>query len=119
MNYRKSLGARGENLVKEHLLKTGQTFIAQNYRCGRQEIDLIFKDGAWLVFIEVKTRQKTGAVETEGTLKPRQAQQLGRALTTYCLKVGHAPEYARLDLVIVSVDKKKVTADLVFYKNVL
>lgn len=119
MNYRKSLGARGENLVKAYLLKNGQTFITQNYRYGRQEIDLIFKDGPWLVFIEVKTRQKTGVVETEGTLKPRQAQQLGRALATYCLKVGHNLEKARLDLVIVSVDKKTATADLIFYKNVL
>lgn len=55
MNKRK-LGSYYEELALSHLTKLGYSVLYKNYRCKIGEIDLIAKDGAYLVFIEVKYR---------------------------------------------------------------
>jgi len=46
-----------ENAVCEYLKSKGYTIIMQNYRCKLGEIDIIAKENAVLVFIEVKYRK--------------------------------------------------------------
>lgn len=55
MNKRK-LGSYYENLACKHLEEQGYNILYKNYRCKIGEIDLIAKDGPYLVFIEVKYR---------------------------------------------------------------
>jgi len=49
-------GTLGEKAAKRHLRKLGLKFLIGNYRSPRGEVDLIFRDGDCLVFVEVKTR---------------------------------------------------------------
>src|SRR5438105_3068228 len=49
-------GVLGEKAAKRHLRKLGLKFLIGNYRSPRGEVDLIFRDGDCLVFVEVKTR---------------------------------------------------------------
>jgi putative endonuclease len=49
-------GELGERAAKKFLQKCGLKFLAANFRSARGEIDLIFRDGDCLVFVEVKTR---------------------------------------------------------------
>lgn len=49
-------GKKGEKLAKEYLLNKGYSIIAENWRSGRSEIDIIAKIENTLVFAEVKTR---------------------------------------------------------------
>lgn len=73
MNGRKSVGQIGEDAATRHLESLGHRIIECNYRNrrGRQlgEIDIISRDGEWLVFNEVKTRVCT---EADGTLPQAQ-----------------------------------------------
>ena len=55
---RRALGLRGEQLAAEHLLRLGYEVLARNVRTRYGEIDIIARDGAVLVFVEVKTRRK-------------------------------------------------------------
>ncbi len=55
MNNRET-GSRYETLVAERLRENGYHILEQNYRCKVGEIDLIARDGGYLVFIEVKYR---------------------------------------------------------------
>ncbi|HUA75883.1 MAG TPA: YraN family protein [Solirubrobacteraceae bacterium] len=57
---RRALGRRGEQLAAEHLRRRGYELLARNVRTARGEIDLIVRDGAALVFVEVKTRRVRG-----------------------------------------------------------
>lgn len=41
--------------------KYGWTVIERNWRCKAGEVDLIARDGDWIVFIEVRSRSATGA----------------------------------------------------------
>ena len=49
-------GELGERAAKKHLQKLGLKFLTANFRSDRGEIDLIFRDGDCLAFVEVKAR---------------------------------------------------------------
>jgi len=53
------LGKAGEILAKEHLEEKGFQVLFRNYKTRYGEIDLIAKDGDYLVFIEVRTKTHT------------------------------------------------------------
>lgn len=50
-------GKQTELFAKNYLVQQGLLFVAENYSCRRGEIDLIFKDSEYTVFIEVKFRR--------------------------------------------------------------
>ena len=51
-------GARAEQQALEFLRGRGLALLNQNYRCRYGEIDLIMRDGATLVFVEVRLRSR-------------------------------------------------------------
>ncbi|MEI6427630.1 MAG: YraN family protein [Pseudanabaena sp. ELA607] len=55
---RHQLGIDGENFVAQLMQQAGWEILSTRWRCRWGEIDVIAADGEWLVFIEVKTRQK-------------------------------------------------------------
>ena len=59
MSYKKSIGARGEEIAAEYLGKMGYRIIAQNLRVSHDEIDIVAEDEAKTVFVEVKSRADT------------------------------------------------------------
>ncbi|HWH27317.1 MAG TPA: YraN family protein [Pseudolysinimonas sp.] len=50
------LGVRGERIAERHLVARGFEVLDRNWRCPQGEIDLVFRDGSEVVFVEVKTR---------------------------------------------------------------
>jgi len=53
----RKVGAVYENKAVLFLRNKGYKIIKQNFRCRQGEIDIIAKDGEYLVFIEVKYRK--------------------------------------------------------------
>lgn len=53
----KAKGAYYEEIAAEFLKKKGLRIMERNFRCRNGEIDLIARDGRYLVFIEVKYRK--------------------------------------------------------------
>jgi putative endonuclease len=52
-------GIRGEKEAKRFLISRGLKFLTANYNSGRGEIDLIFRDGDCLVFVEVQNTRSS------------------------------------------------------------
>jgi putative endonuclease len=50
------VGQYGERVAARLLRDSGLQLLEQNWRCPRGEVDIIARDGAVLVFCEVKTR---------------------------------------------------------------
>ena len=50
------LGTEGESQAAEYLKKQGYIILEQNYRAGRNEVDIICEKKGIVVFVEVKTR---------------------------------------------------------------
>jgi putative endonuclease len=54
---RHRLGALGERLAAEHLVRRGFRILERNYRTRWGELDIVAFDGRILAFCEVKTRR--------------------------------------------------------------
>ena len=51
-----NLGQKGEAVAADHLKKTGYKIVFQNWKWGKNEIDIIAENKDFVVFVEVKTR---------------------------------------------------------------
>lgn len=54
---KRKLGKEYEDIASAFLMKKGYEILEKNYWCRTGEIDIIAKDGEYLVFIEVKYRK--------------------------------------------------------------
>ncbi len=60
-------GAAAEQAAADYLAGRGLKLLARNFRCRGGEIDLVMRDGATLVFVEVRARGRSdygGAAES-------------------------------------------------------
>lgn len=53
-------GAVAEQAAADYLVARGLRLVARNWRCKGGEIDLVMRDGATLVFVEVRARGGMG-----------------------------------------------------------
>lgn len=63
----KKKGFEAEEQAKAYLLKQGLTWVKSNYQCRLGEIDLIMREGNFLIFVEVRARTSVlfgGAIES-------------------------------------------------------
>lgn len=99
----KSTGAYGEALAKDYLIKSGLTFLTQNYRTKVGEIDLILRDRGVIVFVEVKTRQYLDQGLPEEAVTPRKLSAIKRVGEYYLISnhLTHLP--ARIDVVAIEL----------------
>jgi putative endonuclease len=73
-SHRQAVGAAKERLACAFLQRHGLHLVDSNYRCRRGEIDLVMREGAVLVFVEVRFRasDRFGTpAETVGVRKQR------------------------------------------------
>ena len=62
MQNNRTIGSEYEDIIVNYIKEKGYEILVTNYRCKQGEIDIVAKDGKYLVFIEVKYRKssKTG-----------------------------------------------------------
>ncbi len=94
-------GEKGEVIAREYLKKQGLTFVEQNYSCRLGEIDLIFKDGNVLVFIEVKTRSSEKYGLPSEAVTPYKQSKIRQVATSYMIEHKCYPCACRFDVVEV------------------
>jgi putative endonuclease len=95
-----SSGAWGEAQAERTLRQKGYAILGRRVRVGRRdELDLVARDGAVFVFVEVKTR-KTEAFGRPGAAVDRAKRHyLSRAAVRYLKRLRHPPEAFRFDVV--------------------
>ncbi len=109
---KRSLGSEKEQIAEKYLRERGYRILERNFRCRQGEIDLIGRDGKYLVFIEVKYRAdgRAGAPEEAvNRAKQRTILQVAR----YYLYRNRFPEYTpcRFDVVGIIGDEIRLTKD--------
>ncbi len=60
---RRALGNSGEQTAERYLVELGYEILERNWRHVHLEVDLIARDGNWVVFVEVKTRSSEFRLE--------------------------------------------------------
>jgi putative endonuclease len=101
---RKTLGALGEQLAKDHLKKKGYKLIEANYRCHSGEIDIVARQKDCLVFVEVRTKSSLEYGTPEESLSPTKQKHMIKSAYYYLQKHPKHPENWRIDLVAVELD---------------
>ena len=82
------IGAQGEQLACRYLEEHGFEIVERNWRYGRHEIDIIAKQGAELVFVEVKTRSTDQHGEPEEAVKKGKRGRVIKAANAYVQATG-------------------------------
>ena len=107
MNKRQK-GAQKERQVCAYLLSEGVEILERNFRSKQGEIDVIGRDGDYLVFFEVKyrsSRNKGSAAEAVGYAKQKRICRVA----DYYRAVHQCREDTPIRFDVVAVDKEQVT----------
>lgn len=100
-------GDEGERIARAFLLaKPGWSLVAANWRNPRdrrEEIDLVMRDGAILVFVEVKARAAGARVPGYHAVDRRKKAALRRAIKAYVSALRDKPRTVRFDVVEVAL----------------
>ncbi len=117
---RRALGTAGEGHARRFLEAHGYQFLAHQWRSAGCEIDLVFRDGEELVFVEVKTRRGESSGRAEEAVTERQVRALVRGALAFVaeLPAGGADEPVwRIDLVAVTLDGSGRVVDVTHVEN--
>lgn len=101
-------GRLGEEAAKRHLKDRGLGFLAANVRSARGEIDLVFRDGETLVFVEVKTRTVGGWSRPAAAVNATKRRRLSRTALDYLRRLPDPRVRFRFDVVEVLLEDGEV-----------
>ena len=94
-------GALGESAAKKFLKQQGLKFLAANFRSPRGEIDLVFRDGDGLVFVEVKARSSEEWARPAAAVDAERRRRLSQCALDYLRLLKNPTVKIRFDIVEV------------------
>jgi putative endonuclease len=94
-------GKLGERAAKKFLQKAGLKFLAANFRSERGEIDLVFRDGDCLAFVEVKTRSSEDWSRPAAAVNAGRRRRLSQCALDYLRQLKNPAVKIRFDIVEV------------------
>lgn len=99
---RQARGIAGEQQAAQYLQAKGYAILARRFRSRHGEIDLVCRDGRWLVFVEVRARSSSRYGMPEESLTPAKGRRL--YWTAHHFRKLHRLEHLpyRFDLVAVA-----------------
>lgn len=97
-----ALGALGEARAASYLQSLGYEILERNWRYGHLEIDLICRQGEYIIFVEIKTRRsgKFGGAAEAVTLQKQ--KKLIRAASAWLSLTAHWHLSCRFDVVCLT-----------------
>jgi putative endonuclease len=99
-------GKKGEDIAADYLQKKGYKILERNWVSGKNEIDIIAREGKFIVVVEVKTRHSNYAGEPETAVTHDKQKSLIRAANSYIRKMNLYEE-VRFDIISILVVKGK------------
>ena len=93
-------GAAAETLAASFLEKRGLAIVTRNYRCRVGEIDLIARDGATLVFVEVRLRKSNAFGGASASITASKQHRLKLAASHYLAGLG-CESLCRFDAILL------------------
>ncbi len=94
-------GEAAENLAAAYLQRAGLKLVERNYRCRFGEIDLIARDGATLVFVEVRMRSSERFGGAAASITRAKQQKLLRTARHYLAGIARPPQ-CRFDAMLIN-----------------
>ena len=111
MNKRR-IGQTYEKVAADHLKSQQYLILEHNYNCRAGEVDLVCKDGPYLVFVEVKYRKSSRLGEAAYAVTPQKQARIRRVAAVYL--VHHRLRWdtpVRYDVVAIDKDRIRLIRD--------
>lgn len=100
---KRAVGTAYEKLAGAYLMQQGYEIVAYNFRCRMGEIDIVAKDGAYLVFVEVKYRSSEKNGSPLEAVDIRKQRIISKVASYYCLTHGYGETTpCRFDVVAIN-----------------
>jgi putative endonuclease len=96
-----AVGAYGERVAVSLLTGQGMVLLDRNWRCAAGELDIVLRDGAVVVFCEVKTRRTRRFGTPVEAVDPAKVRRLRRAAAQWLAASDEHPIDIRFDVVSV------------------
>ena len=96
-------GRAWEQVALAHLQAHGLTLVEANFSCKGGEIDLVMRDGAAFVFVEVRQRADVRHGGAAASITPAKARRVVRASQVYLQRMARMPA-CRIDVVAIDGD---------------
>lgn len=102
MKNKREVGSYYEQIAADYLISLGYRILERNFCCRRGEIDLIAREGEYLVFVEVKYRSTAAFGNPGEAVDKKKQEKLYRAAMYYLhrLSYGYEP-LCRFDAVVI------------------
>ena len=101
---RQKLGKDGEDFACRELEDRGYAILARRYRRRGGEIDIIARDGATLVFVEVKTRDGHEFGDAAEAITRWKRRRMARIALDYMMRQHISECPCRFDVVSIHVE---------------
>lgn len=111
------LGNEGERLAAGYLRRQGYKILARRYRTALGELDLVARDGACIVFVEVKTRRSALAGQPHEAVDRAKQAQLTRLALAFLKRYRRLEQPARFDVVSIIWEGPSQRPQIVHYRN--
>ena len=112
LSLRQAQGRDWEQAALLHLQGRGLGLVEENFRCKGGEIDLVMRDGATLVFVEVRQRARADHGGAAASITPAKIRRLVRAAQFYLLRFTITPP-CRFDVVAIDGDHIEWLQDVI------
>ncbi len=97
----RQIGAYYEKKAGAYLLQCGYEILEYNFRCRMGEIDIIARDGGYLVFCEVKYRSGEGQGDPMEAVNLRKQRTISKCAAYYLMRHGLTDPLCRFDVISV------------------
>ena len=94
------LGKQGEDIAVKYLTDKGYEILERNWRNIHKEIDIIARDGKFLVIVEVKTRQTDEYGDPDIAVTRKKQRMLIAAANSYIFQ-KHLEIETRFDIISI------------------
>ncbi len=107
---RQQLGRVGEAIAARWLRRRGWRLVAERFRSGHRDLDLIAERDGTVAFVEVKTRRRTGFGDPIEAVSWRKRRELIRSAMVWADRFGPPGASYRFDVVgiVVADDRARV-----------
>ena len=113
---RRALGSEKEARAAGYLRQKGLQILARNFRCRQGEIDLIARDGAAIVFVEVKYRKNAALGLPEEAVPYQKMRKISRVAAFYFARYQIPPDTTcRFDVIAIEGDQLRHYPDAFSY----
>lgn len=108
MTNKRTTGAAYEQKAAAHLIYLGYEILELNYRCKSGEIDIIARDGEYLVFVEVKYRGSLKKGHPLEAISLQKQKTISKCAMYYITKHDLTEMPVRFDVVGILGEEKEL-----------